>query len=143
MQAALTVEGKISNLDVTYAGAYLKRDVDVNSDYSDYSFFYDTLVSRTFRRLTSPTTPATSSILRSTSRARTAITKTSNELRIATPADNRLRFVGGLFAQRQQHDIQQRYMINGLADDGEVTGWDDTFWLTEQLRVDRDTAIYR
>ena len=43
-QAALTVEGKISNLDITFASSYLKRDVDVNSDYSDYSFFYDTLV---------------------------------------------------------------------------------------------------
>jgi iron complex outermembrane receptor protein len=42
-QAALTIEGKISNLDVTYAGSYLKRDVDTRQDYTDYSYFYDTL----------------------------------------------------------------------------------------------------
>ncbi len=42
-QAAMTVEGKISNLDVTYAGSYLDRDVDTRQDYTDYSYFYDTL----------------------------------------------------------------------------------------------------
>ena len=40
-QAALTVEGKIANLDVTYTGAYLDRQVDSRLDYSDYSYFYD------------------------------------------------------------------------------------------------------
>src|SRR4029079_5659775 len=34
-QAALTVEGKIGNLDMTLASSYLKRNVDVQSDYSD------------------------------------------------------------------------------------------------------------
>ena len=42
-QAALTVEGKIGNFDLTYAFAHLKRDDEVDSDYSDYSFWYDTL----------------------------------------------------------------------------------------------------
>jgi outer membrane receptor protein involved in Fe transport len=32
-QAALTLEGKISNLDVTYAGSYLDRDVDTRQDF--------------------------------------------------------------------------------------------------------------
>ena len=40
-QAALTVEGKIANLDVVYAGSHLTRDVDTQQDYSDYSLFYD------------------------------------------------------------------------------------------------------
>ena len=40
--AALTVEGKIGNLDLVYAGSYLTRDVDTESDYSDYSYFYQT-----------------------------------------------------------------------------------------------------
>ncbi len=35
IQAALTVEGRIANFDVTYAGAYLDRDVTVQQDYSD------------------------------------------------------------------------------------------------------------
>ena len=42
VQAALTLEGKIGNWDLTYAGAYLDRDDTTRSDYADYSFFYDT-----------------------------------------------------------------------------------------------------
>ncbi len=51
-QAALTVEGKIANLDVGYAGSYLKRDVDTDQDYSDYSLFYD--ISYGYTRTTTP-----------------------------------------------------------------------------------------
>ncbi len=43
VQAALTVEGKIGSFDFVYAGAYLDRNVDVQSDYSDYSYWYDVL----------------------------------------------------------------------------------------------------
>jgi len=42
-QVGLTVEGKISNFDVVYAGAYLDREVDGSFDYSDYSYWYDTV----------------------------------------------------------------------------------------------------
>ena len=40
-QAALTLEGKISNFDITFASGYLKRDDHTQSDYTDYSFLYD------------------------------------------------------------------------------------------------------
>jgi len=141
MQAALTVEGHMSNFDLTFASSYLKRDVDVNSDYSDYSFFYDTLVPDyfgTYFRDNAGELINPSQYIE----GKDGYTKTSNELRISTSAENRWRFVGGLFAQRQTHDIQQVYKITDLADAAEVTGWDDTFWLTKQWRVDRDMAVY-
>jgi outer membrane receptor protein involved in Fe transport len=40
-QAALTVQGKIGNFDIVYAFAHLNRDDHVDSDYSDYSYWYD------------------------------------------------------------------------------------------------------
>src|SRR5258707_12102644 len=40
-QAALTVEGKFSDFDLVYAGAFMKRDTHSIADYSDYSEFYD------------------------------------------------------------------------------------------------------
>jgi outer membrane receptor protein involved in Fe transport len=43
VQAALTVSGKIGNFDMTYAGSYMKRQVDGQSDYVDYAYFYDAL----------------------------------------------------------------------------------------------------
>ena len=42
-QAALTVEGKIGNFDLTYVFSHMKRDVDSEADYADYGFWYDSL----------------------------------------------------------------------------------------------------
>lgn len=138
-QAALTVEGKLSNFDITFASSYLKRDVDVNSDYSDYAFFYDTIAGYGVYFYDNAGDLINPSQFIN---GKDGYTKISNELRIMTSSENRFRFVGGLFAQRQTHDIQQEYKITGLNDDSDVTGWDDTFWLTKQYRVDRDAAIY-
>ena len=130
---------QVQQLDITFASSYLKRDVNVNSDYSDYAFFYDTLVGYgTYFYDNAGELINPSQFIQ----GKDGYTKTSNELRFSTSAENRWRFVGGLFAQRQTHDIQQEYIITGLADDSDVTGWDDTFWLTKQWRVDRDAAMY-
>ena len=140
-QAALTLEGKIANLDMTLASSYLKRNVDVDSDYSDYSYFYDTL----YGSGTAFTDNDGEYINPSQFiNGKDHYTKWSHELRFTTPVENRVHAVFGLFAQRQTHDIEQAYKITGLNDDVDVTGneWDDTFWLTKQYRVDRDSAIF-
>jgi iron complex outermembrane receptor protein len=138
-QAALTVEGKMSNFDITFASSYLKRDVDVNSDYSDYAFFYDTIAGYGVYFYDNAGDLINPSQFIN---GKDGYTKLSNELRFTTSAENRWRLVGGVFAQRQTHDIEQQYNITGLNDDSDVTGFDDTFWLTKQWRVDRDSAIY-
>ena len=56
-QAALTVEGKIGNFDLVYAFAHLKRDVDTESDYTDYALLVRHPVR--LRRVLLPTTTAT------------------------------------------------------------------------------------
>ena len=66
----------------------------------------------------------------------------THELRVTSDPSNRYRFVAGLFLQQQEHDIQQRYKIDGLGSQISVTGWDDTLWLTKQLRVDKDFAVF-
>ena len=45
MQAALTINGVIGNLDFVYSGAALNRATDSNADYTDYAYFYDVLYS--------------------------------------------------------------------------------------------------
>ena len=146
-QAALTIEGKIGNFDVTYAGAHLKRDVDVESDYSDYSFWYDTLsgygayLCSDFDPDAFACTPGTLVNPSQYIQAVDGYKKVSHEFRISSPRENRFRFVGGLFMQNQEHDIEQRYRIAGdLADVQSVTGWPDTIWLTKQERQDKDSA---
>ncbi|GAB3089161.1 TonB-dependent receptor [Lysobacter terrae] len=148
-QAALTVEGKIGNFDLTYAYAHLKRDVDVDSDYNDYSFWYDTLAGygayicddfdpNTF------TCTATGSLINPSQyiQGKDRYKKDSHELRLASPSEDRLRFVVGLFWQTQKHDIEQRYRIDGLSPQQSITGWEDTLWLTKQEREDHDEAVF-
>ena len=138
-QAALTVEGKVGNFDVTYAGAYLKRQIDGISDYSDYSYFYDALAgygAYWYDNDFNPIDPTQYFI------SDDSMNKMSHELRFTSPADKRLRLVAGLFFQRQEHNIEQHYMIDGLADFLEVDGWPDNIWLTKQIRVDRDYAAF-
>ncbi len=137
-QAALTIEGQIANLDVTYAGSFLKRDVDTRSDYTDYSYFYDQVGygfywTNDTGGLANPSQYIT---------GHDGYKKESHEIRIATPDDKRLRFIGGVFYQRQQHNIKQRYKIDGISTDIEVPGYSDTIWLTAQQRVDRDYAAF-
>jgi len=138
-QAALTVQGKIGNFDLTYAFAHLKRDVDVDQDYSDYGFWYDTLLgygAYFYDDNGDLVNPA------QYIHAIDGYKKTSHELRIASPQEQRLRFVAGLFWMDQSHDIEQRYRIDNLASSLSVRGWEDTIWLTQQERVDHDEAVF-
>lgn len=141
--AALTVEGKISNLDVTLASGYLTRTVDSNSDYADYGFFYDTILGygNYFNSNGNPGAPAVINPAQYI-QARDGYTKESVELRVASPADQELRFIGGVFYQRQEHEIFQRYRLDGFFDGYDIPGLADTIWLTSQLRIDIDKAIF-
>jgi len=139
VQAALTVQGRIGNFDITYAFANLSRDFDTQSDYNDYAFWYDTLAGygayfyADNGELVNPNQYI---------RARNHYTKRSHELRLASPAENPLRFVGGVFWQKQHNDIEERYLVDGIASDIEVPGWPDTIWLTVQDRDDEDKAVF-
>lgn len=138
-QAAATIEGKVSNLDLVYAGAYMKRWLDSETDYSDYAFFYDTLYGYGAYWTDDAGRP---NDITQYIQAKDYFTKQSHEFRVSTPVENRFRVTAGLFYQRQTHNIQQRYKIDRLAAATEVSGWPDTIWLTKQLRVDRDYAAF-
>lgn len=138
-QAALTVQGRVGNFDLVYSFANLNRDVEAESDYSDYSFWYDTLYSYGAYiydddgDLINPAQYI---------QARDIYRKRSHELRVTSPAEDRLRFTAGLFWQEQTHNIQQRYKIDDLASVISVPGWPDTLWLTKQFRTDEDSALF-
>lgn len=144
LQAALTVEGKVGSWDMVYAGSYLDRDVDFNFDYADYSYWYDvayladgTNFSSYFYNDDGDLIDFSQYVL-STDGYR----KYSQELRFSSPQDYRVRGLVGGFWQRQEHAIYQNYKIDGLASALEVTGSEDTLWLTEQDRTDEDYALF-
>ncbi|MFY2762881.1 TonB-dependent receptor [Arenimonas sp. MALMAid1274] len=138
-QSALTVQGRIGNFDVTYAFAHLDRDLDTESDYNDYAYWYDTLFGYgTYFYDDNGDLVNPSQYIQATN----GYKKQSHELRIASPSENRFRFVAGVFWQKQDNDIQERYRIDDLADSLSVTGWPDTIWLTRQQREDQDQAFF-
>ncbi|MEO7505427.1 MAG: TonB-dependent receptor [Sphingomicrobium sp.] len=137
VQAALTVRGKVGSFDVTYAGALMRRHVSTAVDYSDYSYFYDNALEYHFYdnggNLIDPNQRV---------EADHHYKKLSQELRFTSPADKPVRLVGGLFYQRQTDGIEENYIIDNLEDASTVPGTASDIWLTKQLRVDRDYAVF-
>lgn len=136
-QAALTITGKIGNLDLTYATGYMDRRGSGSSDYTDYTFWYDTLAGYYFTDNSGNAVDSSQYIL-----FKDQYTKWSNELRLSSPTDQRLRFVFGLFHERQAHNILQDYKVDALGSDFWIPGWPQTLWLTDQQRIDRDLAAF-
>jgi iron complex outermembrane receptor protein len=144
-QAALTVQGKVANFDVTYAGAYMDRPTYGVNDYADYADVYDRLYQSygglayfyyydaAGNQVANP-----QQYIIGTNHFR----KMSQELRFATPVGNPFRVIAGAFWQRQSNDIHQDYKIDNLAPDLSVNGSPGTLWLTQQKRVDRDYALF-
>ena len=145
-QASMLIEGRIGNFDLVYSGAYLDRSIDALTDYSDYAFFYDDLLGYGAYFVgdcaaedpfeCAPVNP--SQYFASEDR----FTKLSQELRLSTEFGDALQVQGGVFYQRQTHDIQQQYQIDDINSGIEVPGWADTIWLTKQDRIDRDFAVF-
>ncbi|MDH7974841.1 TonB-dependent receptor [Sphingomonas sp. AR_OL41] len=145
IQAALTIQGKLGNWDLTYAGAYFDRKIHASSDYTDYAQTYDNLYA---------TAGGLAGYLYYWDNAGKTIdprqliigydhfTKHSEEFRVASPTTDRFRVVAGLFYQRQTHLIHQDYQVPGLGSALSVNGSPGTLWLTQQDRVDRDYAMF-
>ena len=145
-QAALTLQGKIANFDVTYAGAYMDRPNKQISDYADYTDQYDRLYESYgglanyfyFLDAAGNLLPNPQQWIIGTNHFR----KLSQELRFATPIENPFRVIAGAFYERQTNFIHQDYRVDGLAPLLSVNGLPGTLWLTQQRRVDRDYALF-
>jgi iron complex outermembrane recepter protein len=139
LSGALTVEGKLGNWDLTMTGGHLRRKTETESDYSDYSYFYDALAGYGAYWVDNANNPIDpTQYIQGTDRYK----KSFAEVRISSPADAPLRFIGGLFWQRQSHNIEQNYIIDNLSDALAVPGTADNIWLTKQQRTDRDYAAF-
>ena len=144
-QAALTIQGKLGNWDLTYAGAYFDRRTFSSADYTDYAEAYDSLYSSVggiagyfyFQNAAGQNIDSRQLII-----GTDHFTKMSHEFRVASPQDERFRVVAGAFYQRQTNAIHQDYQVPGLAPNLSVNGLPGTLWLTEQFRVDRDYAMF-
>jgi iron complex outermembrane receptor protein len=151
-QSALTVEGKVSDFDIVYSGAWFVRNQHSIADYADYSYFYDKYYgsgAAWVDNAGAPVQPQEFVIQNN------HFTKWSNELRVSTPQQLPVKGTFGLFAQRQVHEIWQDYVMpglggnpytyntQGLAQQDTVPGLNNnSIWLTDEERVDRDSAVF-
>jgi outer membrane receptor protein involved in Fe transport len=144
-QVALTIEGKIADFDVTYAGAYMNRPNSGVSDYTDYADAYDAYYESygglayyfAFQDAEGNTIDPRQYI-----EGGNHFRKMSQEIRFSTPQDRAFRAIAGAFYQRQTNDILQDYIVDNLAPDLSVNGRPGTLWLTKQKRKDKDYALF-
>lgn len=145
-QVALTLQGKIANFDVTYAGAYMHRPTFSTSDYTDYTDAYEAYyVSLGYSLLDYQNYVDNAGNIidpRQHITGKNNFKKLSQELRFASPIDKPLRVIFGAFYQRQTNDIFQNYQVDNLADQYSVPGRPGTVWLTKQRREDKDYALF-
>ncbi len=149
-QAGLTIEGSISNFDVVYSGNYLNREDDGSTDYSDYSYFYDSLYTSGF--FANLFVDNDGNFL-NRAHAYTAddyYTKVSHELRVSTPVDKRVRGLVGVFYQKQYHDFHEEFgIVEGLADvmsmnflEPDSQRFPGVVYLNSMDRTDYEEAIF-
>ena len=152
-QAGLTIEGSISNFDVVYSGNYLNREDDGSTDYSDYSYFYDSPGPRPDAGYFANLFVDNDGNYLNRAHAYTAddyYTKTSHELRISTPVDKRVRGLLGFFYQKQYHDFHEEFgIVEGLADfmsmnflEPDSQRFPGVVYLNSMDRTDYEEAIF-
>ncbi len=161
-QASLTIEGRLANFDITYAGAFMDRKRFAHSDYTDYTDAYNQYYIDYYNSYfeeegfgpyfcTGPGLLGCNAYRDDAGNIidpRQFITgtdhfqKTSHEVRIASPVDRPIRALVGAFFQKQTNHIYQNYQVANLAEDLSVTGYPGTLWLTNQDRTDKDWALF-
>ena len=111
---ALVVNGKIDDLKVVYSGAYLVRNVDQVQDYTNYArgkwgYYYQcTGFSKSYDPPSKCYSP--SSTWSDTER----VTHLSQEIRLSTPEENRLRFLGGFYYEDFHVDDNTEWLYRSV-----------------------------
>ena len=165
----LTIEGSIGNFDVVYSGSYLERDVNASFDYADYSYWYDAIYTTGYysdlhfsdtgaRTLPSYFVPAyfdeadvgtrVMSGARYTNDDR--YTKNNHEIRVSTDSDKSVRAMVGFFTQKQFHDFNQNWIVEGISpimwmdynDNPNNEDYRDVVYKNSLYRTDRDQAFF-
>ena len=145
-QASLTLNGSIGDVDVVYAGAYLDRDQNYQYDYSDYTeywayyqlYYYDP----EDQWCVYYNDAGDCAIGTQYVDAQNKFTRQSHELRFQSSPDQRFRWIGGLFYQKQKHDFDLQYTVPDSAVANSVVEGGNVVWQTKQVREDRDEAIF-
>ena len=144
-QAALTLDGRLGDIDMVYAGAYLDRDQNYEYDYSDYTeywAYYQAYYSAADPWCVYYNDVGECAIGTQYVDAQNAFNRQSHELRFQSSQDQRMRWIAGLFYQKQEHDFDLQYTVPDSAVANSVVEGGNVVWQTKQVRTDRDRALF-
>ena len=141
-QASLTVEGRIGDMDLVYAGAYLDRNLDSLYDYTGYSEYLEVLYAG--YDYACYVYDAAGGCLDPSQYVSGVenFTRASNEIRLSSSQDQRFRWLVGFFTQQQKHDFDLQWRIPSMDPANSVIPDGTTTWQTYQIRKDRDNALF-
>jgi iron complex outermembrane recepter protein len=145
-QAALTVQGRIGNLDLVYSGAYMRRTIHNVVDYSDYSYAYDSYydsigLPQNFgdyfeNAAGQPISPAQKLV------SYDLLSYRTHELRLSSDPKAPFRYVVGAFYEDQGDNDQYRYLVADLAPDLSITGQPGVHYENTIVRKDVNRALF-
>jgi iron complex outermembrane recepter protein len=154
-QYAMTVTGKISNLDFVYSGSWFTRHVDNEYDYALYTVSYDYCWRHCYNYLPDHWGPSPGVVDPNNVDPNQKLpdptqyvqnhddyTKSSHEIRISTPASYSTRLIAGGFMQRQTDAIRAEFRVDGIGSYWSVDRNPGILYLSDQDRTDRDSALF-
>ena len=147
-QFSLTIEGDLGPAQLVYAGAYLDRDVDYQTDYSAYGEdayfvpYYACDYSATGPDLaTQSNTDCTS--LEEYYNEDNEYKRSSHELRLVSTGDGRFHYTVGLYYEDAEHDYFLKWIQPGMASTLQVPGSvPNLYFRTDQVRKDKQKAAF-
>jgi len=148
IQASLTLEGQIGDLDLVYAGAYLDRDVLSQYDYSGYAEYLEDLYAYLHDYYGEGYYCLYYDPLGDCADGSQYVdgdenfNRKSHELRLSSDPDGRFRWIAGLFYQRQEHLFDLQWVVPDMNPADSVVENGVTVWQTNQQRIDRDKALF-
>lgn len=143
-QSSLTIIGDLGFAELTYAGSFMDREVEFNTDYSDYSDYYSTNWIQYYGCEYYGTATADCTNMMIAYNDDNEYNRDTHELRLQSNSDGPLQYTIGFYSESSEHDYRQEWVMPGIAKgpDFEQFGVPDLWYLTDQVREDDQTALF-
>lgn len=143
-QTSITVTGNLGNAELTYSGSFMDRDVEFNTDYSDYTDYYSTSWIQYYgcEYYGSATIDCTNMMIAYNDDNK--YSRDTHEIRLQSNNDSSLQYIVGAYFENSSHDYRQEWVMSGIAKgpDFEQFGVADLWYLTDQMREDNQSSLF-
>jgi iron complex outermembrane receptor protein len=143
-QTALTIEGDLGSMALTYASSFMDRDAEFFNDYSDYADYFSTSWIQYYGCEYYGTADVDCSSMAIFYNDDNKFKRNTHELRLQSTSDDPLQYVVGLYYEDSSHDYRQEWIMEGMAqgEDFRQFGDENLWYLTDQKRSDKQSALF-